>query len=53
MEPGGEAAGVIGIERIARGRKKRRGNTWIGIEIAEMFFFFADIERIAKGKKQK
>lgn len=26
MEPGGEAAGVIGIERIAIGRKERRGN---------------------------
>lgn len=24
MEPGGEAAGVIGIERIAIGRKKER-----------------------------
>lgn len=53
MEPGGEAAGVISIERIAIWRKKRRGKTGIGIEIVEMFFFFADIERIAKGKKQK
>lgn len=40
MEPGGEAAGVIGIERIAIGRNKWRGKTWIGIEIVEMFFFF-------------
>ena len=51
MEPGGEAAGVIGIERIAIGRKKRRGKTGIGIEIVEMVFFFVDIKRIAKGKK--
>ncbi len=53
MEPGWEAAGVIGIERIAIGRNKRRGKNVIGIEIVEMFFFFVEIERIAKGKKQK
>ena len=53
MEPGGETAGVIGLERIAIGRNKRRGKTGIGIEIVEMFFFFVEIERIAKGKKQK
>ena len=27
MEPGGEAAGVISIERIAMGRNERRGKT--------------------------
>lgn len=53
MEPGGKTAGVIGIERIAIGRNERRGKTGIGIEIVEMFFFFVEIERIAKGKKQK
>lgn len=53
MEPRGETAGVIGIERIAIGRNERREKTGIGIEIVEMVFFFADIERIAKGKKQK
>ena len=43
MEPGGEAAGVIGIERIAIGRNKRRGKTGmlgIGRELVEMVFFF-------------
>ena len=42
MEPEGEAAGVIGIERIAIGRNKRRGKTGVlgsGMEIGEMFFF--------------
>ena len=39
MEPGGEAAGVISIERIAIRRNERRGKTGIGIEIVEMFFF--------------
>lgn len=43
----------FGIERIAIGRNKRRGKTGIGIEIVEMFFFFVEIERIAKCKKQK
>lgn len=52
MEPGGEAAGVIGIERIATGRKTRRGKTGIGIEIVEIFFFFVEIKRIAKGKNK-
>ncbi len=52
MEPGWEAAGVIGFERIAIGRNKRRGKTGIGIEIVEMFFFFVEIERIAKGKNK-
>ena len=43
MEPGGEAAGVIGIERIAIGRNERRGKTvgiWSGMELVEMVFFF-------------
>ena len=53
MEPGGEASGVISIERIAMWRNKRRGKTRIGIEIVELVFFFANIERIAKGKKQE
>lgn len=52
MEPGGETAGVIGIERITIWRNWRRGKTGIGIEIVEMIFFFADIERIAKGKNK-
>ena len=52
MELGGEAAGVISIERIAIGRNKRRGKTGIGIEIVERVFFFVDIERIAKGKNK-
>ena len=51
MEPGGEVAGVISIERIAIRRNERRGKTGIGIEIVEMFFFFVEIERMAKGKK--
>jgi len=28
VEPGGETAGVIGIERIATGRKKEREDWW-------------------------
>ena len=52
MEPGGEAAGVISFERIARWRNNQRGKTGIGIEIVEMVFFFVDIERIAKGKNK-
>ena len=52
MEPGGEAAGVITIERIAIWRNDRRGKTGIGIEIVEMFFIFVDIESIAKGKNK-
>lgn len=46
MEPGGEAAGVTGIERIAIGRKERRGKTGmlgIGMEIVEMVFFFGGL----------
>ena len=45
MEPGGEAAGVIGIERIAIGKKERRGKTgvlWIGRELVERVFFSGD-----------
>lgn len=54
MEPGGEAAGVIGIERIATARKERRGKTGVlgsGMELGEMVFFFGGIERIATGGK--
>ena len=43
MEPGGEAAGVIGIERIAIWRNERRGKTEVlgsGMELGEMVFFF-------------
>lgn len=43
MEPGGEAAGVIDIERIAIGKNERRGKTGMlgsGIELVEMVFFF-------------
>lgn len=43
MEPGGETAGVIGIERIVIGRNERRGKTGVlgsGMELGEMFFFF-------------
>ena len=46
MESGGEAAGVIGIERIAIGRKTRRGKTGMlgsGMELGERFFFFEDL----------
>ena len=42
MEPEGEAAGVIGIERIAIGRNKRRGKAgefWSGMELSERFSF--------------
>lgn len=42
MEPRGETAGVIGIERIAIWRNKRRGKTGmlgIGMELGEMVFF--------------
>lgn len=54
MEPGGETAGVIGIERIAIGRNERRGKTGVlgsGMELGEMVFFFGVIERIATGGK--
>lgn len=37
MEPGGEAAGVIGIERIAIGRKNKEREDW---DAWERFFFF-------------
>lgn len=37
MEAGGETAGIIGIERIAIGRNKRRGKTGV---LGERFFFF-------------
>lgn len=34
------------------GEKTRRGKTGIGIEIVEIFFFFVEIKRIAKGKNK-
>ena len=40
MEPGGEAAGVISIERIAVRRNERRGKTGM---LGEMFFFFGEL----------
>jgi hypothetical protein len=46
VEPRGETAGVIDIERIAIERNKRRGKTGvlgIGMELGEMFFFFGDL----------
>ena len=46
MEPGGETAGVIGIECITIWRNERRGKTevfWSGMEIGERVFpFFED-----------
>lgn len=54
MEPGGETAGVIGIERIAIGRNnKEREDRGLGsgMELGEMVFFFGVIERIATGGK--
>ena len=51
MEPGGEAAGVIGIERIAIGRNKRRGKT--GIDIVGSFLSYSNSERIATGGKDR
>ena len=56
MEPGGEAAGVIGIERIAIGRNWRRGKTGmlgIGMELGEMVFLFWRFKRIAKREISK
>ena len=55
MEPGGETAGVIGIERIAIGRNQWRGKTGMlgsGMELVERFFFLR-IERIAKREISK
>lgn len=46
MEPGGEAAGVISIERIARGRKKRKDER-LWNESSWMFFLFGIIKCIA------
>ena len=48
MEPRGETAGVIGIERIAIGRNERREKTGM---LGERFLFFRGIERIATGGK--
>lgn len=49
MEPGGEAAGVIDIERIAVERKKRRGKT--GIDMVGSFLSYSNVERITTGEK--
>lgn len=49
MEPGGETAGVIDIERIAIWRKKRRGKT--GIDMVGSFLSYSNIERITTGEK--
>lgn len=46
MEPGGEAAGVIVIERIATWRKKRKDKR-LWNESSWMFFLFGIIKRIA------
>ena len=46
MEPGGKTAGIIGIERIARGRKKRKDER-LWNESSWMFFLFGIIKRIA------
>ena len=46
MEPGGEAAGVIDIERIVIGRNRRRGKTGVlgsGMELGERFFFYGEL----------
>lgn len=51
MEPGGEAAGVIDIERIAIGRNKWRGKT--GIDIVGSFLSYSNAERIATGGKDR
>lgn len=51
MEPGGETAGVIDIERIATGRKKRRGKT--GIDMVGSFLSYSNVERIATGGKDR
>jgi len=51
VEPGGEAAGVIDIERIAIGRNKRRGKT--GIDMVGSFLSYSKIERIAIGGKNR
>ena len=39
MEPGGEAAGVIAIERIAKRRKKRGKTRDFGMNQVGCFFF--------------
>lgn len=49
MEPGGEAAGVIDIERIAIGRNKRRGKT--GIDMVGSFLSYSNVERITTREK--
>lgn len=49
MEPGGEAAGVINIERIAIGRNEWRGKT--GIDMVGSFLSYSNVERITTGEK--
>ena len=49
MEPGGEAASVIDIERIAIERNERRGKT--GIDMVGCFLFYSNIVRIARSRK--
>lgn len=49
MEPGGETAGVIDIERIAIWRKKRRGKT--GIDMVGSFLSYSNVERITTREK--
>lgn len=51
MEPGGEAAVVIGVERIAIGKNERRGKT--GIDMVGSFFSYSNVERIATGGKDR
>lgn len=51
MEPGGEAAGVIGIERIAIVRNEWRGKTWI--DMVGSFLSYSNVECIATGGKER
>lgn len=46
MEPGGETAGVIDIERIAIGRKNKEREDrglWSGRKLGERGFFFGGL----------
>lgn len=51
MEPGGEAAGVINVECIAIGRKRRGKTEGLGMNLVGCFFFFCIIERMAIWRK--
>ena len=54
MELGGEAAGVIDIERIAIGEKKQgEGRLKTGIDMVGSFLSYSKIERIAIGGKNR